>query len=205
MRKGISAINVFININNKKILNDVSLELSEADISVIAGHNGAGKSTLLKVLAKVLSPDTGKVLYHNDNFSIHSSFVFQKPVFLNRSVKDNLLYSLSCDKNQINANESIIFKYLDELNLLHLYNSPAKKLSSGEQQMIAFIRSVITKPSVLFLDEPTSSLDQKNKKYINNTLLELSKETKIIITSQSEDQTRLFTDKPILMQNGMII
>ncbi len=204
MHKIISVNGVSITINKKDILNNINLEIYDEGISVITGHNGAGKSTLLKIMAKILYPTEGNVSYNRDITHLASSFIFQKPIFLNRTVKDNLLYALKNSKEKSN-NESLIMEQLAKFDLSHLYNCPAKKLSSGEQQLIAFIRSIIIKPLILFLDEPTSSLDKKNKTLVNHMLLNLSESIKIIVTSQSMEQTKLFTDKPLVMQNGMLI
>lgn len=204
MHKIISVNGVSITINKKDILNNINLEIYDEGISVVTGHNGAGKSTLLKIMAKILYPTEGNVSYNRDITHLASSFIFQKPIFLNRTVKDNLLYALKNSKEKSN-NESLIMEQLAKFDLSHLYNCPAKKLSSGEQQLIAFIRSIIIKPLILFLDEPTSSLDKKNKTLVNHMLLNLSESIKIIVTSQSMEQTKLFTDKPLVMQNGMLI
>ena len=204
MHKIISVNGVSITINKKDILNNINLEIYDEGISVITGHNGAGKSTLLKIMAKILYPTEGNVSYNRDITHLASSFIFQKPIFLNRTVKDNLLYALKNSKEKSN-NESLIMEQLAKFDLSHLYNCPAKKLSSGEQQLIAFIRSIIIKPLILFLDEPTSSLDKKNKTLVNHMLLNLSESIKIIVTSQSMEQTKLFTDKPLVMQNGMLV
>ena len=205
MYKIITINRVSKSINSKEVLKDIHLDIYNEGISVITGHNGAGKSTLLKVIAKILSPTTGDISYNDNKDYLTSSFVFQKPVFLNRSVRDNLLYAIKNSKKGLNYKQSLITKQLKELGLSYLYHSPAKNLSLGEQQLVAFMRSIIVEPLILFLDEPTSSLDEKNKTLVNNLLLKLSKNIKIIMTSQSTDQIQLLTNKPIIMQNGMLI
>ena len=205
MCKIISIHNVSKNINGKDVLNNIDLEIYKKGISVITGHNGAGKSTLLKIIAGISYPDSGKITYPEKKYLSNSSFIFQKPIFLNRTVKDNLLFALNSQEEELEKKELLVNELLRKLEILHLYETPAKKLSSGEQQLIAFIRAIITKPSLLFLDEPTSNLDYKNEKLINDILLDISRDIKIIITCQSDKQIKLFTDKPIFMQNGMII
>ena len=79
------------------------------------------------------------------------------------------------------------------------------KLSSGEQQLISFIRSILLNPKILFLDEPTSNLDDNYTKIINHEILKLSKNIKVIIVSQSSVQIKKFTDTPIIMEGGKII
>ena len=88
MCKIISIHNVSKNINGKDVLNNIDLEIYKKGISVITGHNGAGKSTLLKIIAGISHPDSGKITYPEKNYLSNSSFIFQKPIFLNRTVKD---------------------------------------------------------------------------------------------------------------------
>ena len=111
MHKIISVNGVSITINKKDILNNINLEIYDEGISVITGHNGAGKSTLLKIMAKILYPTEGNVSYNRDITHLASSFIFQKPIFLNRTVKDNLLNALKNSKEKSN-NESLIMEQL---------------------------------------------------------------------------------------------
>ena len=194
--------NINLNIKNKKILKDINLEINYSDISVIIGHNGAGKTSLLKILSKLIVPSSGLITYNSEEFCQQSSFVFQKPIFFNQTVLENLKFSLLCKKIK---DTSIINSYLSEFNLLHLSNIQANKLSSGEQQLISFIRSLITNPKTLFLDEPTSNLDSYYKTLIENHILKISDYTKIIIISQNKRQIKLFSNNPISLHQGRIL
>ena len=202
----ISLNRVFYAIKDRKIINDITLNLYDKDITVIMGHNGAGKSTLLKLMANILKPSSGIILNGKmNNKRLQSSFVFQKPVLLNRSVMDNILHPLdynSADKNQkIKYIESNLSKY----NILYLLNSNAKKISAGEQQLVSIIRALITEPKVLFLDEPTANLDQEFQLIIEDLIMDLSSSMKIILVTHSMRQSQKFTSKPHLMNNGALI
>ena len=202
----ISLNRVFYTIKDQKIINDVSLDLYDRDITVIMGHNGAGKSTLLKLMANILKPSSGMILNGEmNNKRLQSSFVFQKPILLNRSVMDNILHPLDynwADKNQkIKYIESILSKY----NILHLLNFNAKKISVGEQQLVSIIRALITEPKVLFLDEPTANLDQEFQLIIEELIMDLSSSIKIILVTHSMCQSKKFSNKPHVMNNGALI
>ncbi len=197
--------NICKKISNRYILKNINLDINEKDIMVITGHNGAGKSTLLKILAQLTDASSGTVTYENNNIIKSLGFIFQKPIFLNRSVKNNLVYALSCKAKKQNDSDELILKHLINYNLMHIADVPAEKISSGEQQMISFIRSILLEPKILLLDEPTSNLDNYYTTIINEEILKLSKVMKIIIVSQSYDQIKKFTDEPIIMEDGKII
>jgi ABC-type multidrug transport system ATPase subunit len=192
-------------IVDRYVLENINLDIHDKDITVITGHNGAGKSTLLKILAGLSEATSGTMTYPDKEIIKKSSFIFQKPIFLNRSVKDNLLHALSCIGEKYISSENIIKKYLADYNLTHITELSAMKLSSGEQQLISFIRSILLNPKILFLDEPTSNLDDNYTKIINHEILKLSKNIKVIIVSQSSVQIKKFTDTPIIMEGGKII
>lgn len=196
---------IYKKIADRYILKNINLDIHDSGITVITGHNGAGKSTLLKILAGLSQPTSGTISYQDKHLIDSSGYIFQKPIFLNRSVKDNLLHALSCIGDKYVTSEDLISKYLTHYNLIHITNLSAMKLSSGEQQMISFIRSILLNPKILFLDEPTSNLDNSYTDIINQEILKLSKNIKIIIISQSSEQIKKFTGNPVIMENGEII
>jgi len=192
-------------LDNRLVLENINLDIHDKDITVITGHNGAGKSTLLKILAGLSEATSGAIKYQDKELIKSSSFIFQKPIFLNRSVKDNLLHALSCIGKKNTKSENLIKNYLANYNLTHITELSAMKLSSGEQQLISFVRSILLNPKILFLDEPTSNLDNNYTEIINHEILKLSKDIKVIIVSQSSVQIKKFTEMPIIMEGGKII
>ena len=86
-------------IADRYVLKNINLDIYNEDITVITGHNGAGKSTLLKLLARLSRATSGTITYQDENLIKKSGFIFQKPIFLNRSVRGNLLHALSCAGN----------------------------------------------------------------------------------------------------------
>ena len=209
-KKTLSKITIQLNDIGKKIadrhvLKNINLDIYDKDITVITGHNGAGKSTLLKILARLSKETSGILKYYDEDLIKSSGFIFQKPIFLNRSVKNNLLHALSCIGKSYALSENIITKHLAHYNLTHIVDVPAIKLSSGEQQLLSFIRSMLLNPKMLFLDEPTSNLDNNYSSIINEEILKLSNTIKIIIVSQSVDQIKKFTNNPVIMEGGKII
>ena len=183
----------------RKILRDIDIKLSRTGISVIYGENGAGKTTLLRLMAGFIKPESGHIIYCDN---LRSSFVFQKPILLRRSVEDNLLHVLMID-NSISKFSALqkIKEMLSKYDLNHLAQEYAFNLSGGQQQMISIIRALITKPNIIFCDEPTSNLDMKNKLIVEDLLKEKSRINKIILITQNEDQSNKIADEVYKLDN----
>ncbi|MDA7841246.1 ATP-binding cassette domain-containing protein [Gammaproteobacteria bacterium] len=177
----------------KIILHDINIKLSKKGISVIYGENGAGKTTLLRLMSGILQSNKGNIYYCND---FKPSFIFQKPILLRRTVEDNLLHILMINNNMSKSDalwqvRDILSKY----NLADISKEYAFKLSGGQQQMVSILRSLIVKPNILFCDEPTSNLDNKNRLLVEEILREKSKMNKIILVTQDETQSRKMADE----------
>ena len=190
---------IYYKRNTKNILSDINLKIDNTDITIITGHNGAGKSTLLKIISGIIKPTSGTI-DTKINILSNSSFVFQKPIFFRRSVKENISYVLYA-KNKPYS-ESLINEYLEHFRLSHLSDVLAQNLSLGEQQLISFIRAIITDPKLIFLDEPTSNLDRNYKEIINNEISDISKKTKVFMITQNDSETKMHTLNPIVIENG---
>ena len=197
--------NVSLTINAKAIINNMSLIIKSTGVSVITGHNGAGKSTLLRLMAGFIKPSKGRIIYHEVDNKLPIGFVFQKSVLLNRSVKNNLLHALTCAKYQdTGENKKLIKEILEKNNVKHLTEMPAQKLSIGEQQIISILRALIIKPSILYLDEPTSSLDPQYTKIVEDLIMKTSKHTKIVLVTQSPRHLKMFSDNIMHLAQGKI-
>ena len=148
-------------INNKKIIKEVTCNIEEG-VTVIKGPNGAGKTTFLKLLFGMIHPTSGSITRHFEMNDSEISFVFQEPVFLNRSVADNLKHVLDCKLIKKKDWTGIIHKIISEYSLEHILNVQVKDLSGGELQLLSLIRSMISNPRIIMYDEPTNNLDVQN-------------------------------------------
>ena len=177
----------------KIILHDINIKLSKKGISVIYGENGAGKTTLLRLMSGILQSNKGNIYYCND---FKPSFMFQKPILLRRTVEDNLLHILMINNNMSKSDAlSQVRDLLSKYDLVDISKEYAFKLSGGQQQMVSILRSLIVKPNILFCDEPTSNLDNKNRLLVEEILREKSKMNKIILVTQDETQSRKMADE----------
>lgn len=189
-------------INNKKIIDIDKLSITKEGVSFIIGPNGAGKTTLLKILSRIIAPTYGTVEYLND---YGSAYVFQDPIFLNRTVVENLKYVLEIKMNKrLACEDEHISNILDEYQLLHIKNVNANDLSGGEKQIISLIRAILTRPKILFLDEPTSNLDSIYKDMIQKIITNYSINNKVVWITQGSQYKHSADSQIIELSKGML-
>ena len=192
-------------INNTYILKDINCDIINKSITVIKGHNGAGKTSFLRLLFGLDTPTSGYVHRNFDHDNTEISYLFQNSIFLNRSVKENLIHILKCKKISKRNWEDIILDALIKFNLAYLYNHNINVLSGGELQLLAVIRSILIQPDILFLDEPTNNLDKKNISYISKMIMELNnKGSTVIIVCHDELLLKNFEYNEITFEKGLL-
>ncbi len=201
--------NVCMRVGNKDLFHNTNLDISDLPISSIYGPNGSGKSTLLKIIAGLVRPNIGVIKFNNKvrlNTS-HYSFFFQKILFLNRSVFDNLYYVLCAKGFKHDYAIKLIYDHARDYDVNSLLKRNPINLSGGEQQIIAFIRSIITQPKVLFLDEPFLNLDSHFSDQIEDTLINLYKKTntKILLISHDFQQVERISNEIFEIKNKSVI
>jgi len=134
------------------------LEIASGGVSVILGPNGAGKSLLLRILHGMIRPDEGRVSF-GEGPPCRQGMVFQNPVLLRRSTAANISYALRVQGCPRHRRRLRLRELLELGGLAGQARQPARTLSGGERQRLAMLRALAAEPEVLFLDEPTSSLD----------------------------------------------
>ena len=195
-------------------LRDISLNIRRGDFFLLLGPTGAGKSLLLETILGIKKPDAGRILLDGQNITSRPpeqrdiAYVPQDlGLFPNMSPLDNILFGARIRKID---NETIRrrLEYLTEhLNLGPIISRPSIfTLSGGEKQRIAFARAIITKPRVLFLDEPFSALDSYIKREVQFQLKRLQKTIDLTIFHVTHDQEEAFlmADHMAVMINGAI-
>jgi len=188
------------------LLNNISFELNAKSLTIVMGANGAGKSLLLRALHGLVKPSAGKVYWNNKTLSLEirqrQAMLFQRPVLFRRSVAANVDYALALG----HSSESLTREeLLDEVGLLELASRPARLLSGGEQQRLAFARALATSPDVLFLDEPTSSLDPASALLLEKLIQRQHQiGTKIIFVTHDIGQARRLADDVIFLHAGRV-
>ena len=185
MSKIYSTQDLSYEINDRKIIKEVTCSIEEG-ITVIKGPNGSGKTTFLKLLFGMINPTNGNIVRHFNTKNMEISFVFQEPIFLNRSVEDNLKHVLYCKSIKKKDWRKIIHKIVTEYSLEHLLKSQIKDLSGGELQLLSLIRSMIINPSILLYDEPTNNLDDDNIELVTKIIKDINNQgLSLIMVSHS--------------------
>ncbi len=193
-------------IGDARLVDAVNLTIPDGSLSVVMGANGAGKSLLLRLLHGLLTPTAGAVLWGgkpmSDTVRSRQAMVFQRPVLLRRSVEANIRFVLKLHKSFLNKR---IEDILSEVGLAAQASQPARLLSGGEQQRLSLARALATEPQVLFLDEPTASLDPASTAAIEDIVKKAHRHgTKIVFVTHDIGQARRLADDVVFMDRGRL-
>ena len=187
-------------VSFRDIIQPLSLEIDAGPSTIILGANGAGKSVLMRLMHGLLVPSSGTIAWSSSG---RQAMVFQRPVMLRRSALDNVLYALDVAGQ---ADERIAREALAEVGLAHLAHRPARVLSGGEQQRLALARAWALHPEVLFLDEPTASLDPTATREIETVIRAFDAAgTKLVMATHNLGQARRLGDEVIYLHQGRVL
>jgi tungstate transport system ATP-binding protein len=191
-----------------RLLDDVSFNLQAGRRTVLLGPNGAGKSLLLRLCHGLLTPTSGEVRWSFDGreSARRQAMLFQHPVMLRRSAVGNITHALAAHGVARGDRLPRAHAALALAGLSHVARRPARVLSGGEQQRLALARAWATEPEVLFLDEPTSSLDPAATRAVE-TLIEgfHAAGTKIVMATHDLAQARRIADEIIFLHKGRLL
>lgn len=203
---------------------DVDVSIGN-ELLVIEGASGAGKTTILNCLSGLITPDSGhiavddRVLFDDKariNISTekrHIGYLFQNyALFPNMSVRNNVLYGLRNKRGFRHRQERReMLDYADytmeTLGISHLADKRPTHISGGEKQRVALARAMVTKPSLMLLDEPFSALDENTKEKIYEEFMAFKDTLRIptVLITHNHRETELFADKNITLKEGRII
>jgi len=188
------------------LIKDLNLTLDKGTRTIIVGPNGAGKSLLLRLCHGLIAPTEGAISWAKKEAHCHQAMVFQRPVMLRRSVAANIHYPLALRKTKKAECADIVDDVLTKTGLLRLANTQARVLSFGEQQRLAIARAWVLKPEVLFLDEPTASLDPSATHQIEELVNTIHAQgTKIIMTTHDLGQAKRLADDILFLHRGRLL
>lgn len=200
--------NVSVLARGNPILNEVSLAIDPGGPTVLIGPNGSGKTTLLRVLMGLIPPARGRVLRggREDVSPARCSIVFQRPAMLRRSTAGNILYALAAAGIPRSGRATLCVELLALVGLSALAAQPARKLSGGEQQRLALARALAKNPAVLFLDEPTASLDPAATKAVEDVIRDVAAQgIKVVMATHDLGEARRLADEIVLMHRGRVV
>lgn len=183
--------------NGNKALYDIDMVIDPGKTTALVGLSGAGKSTIVNLLVKFYEPDSGRIKldgvdireydtkYLRDNVGL----VLQKNHIFDGSIEDNILYGKpSATHEEVVEAAKKAYIYDQIMQLPHRFESKATDLSGGQQQRIAIARMFLKNPPIIFLDEPTASLDAIATEQIKNSIDAIKKDRTVIIISHSISQ-----------------
>ncbi|WP_299629431.1 ATP-binding cassette domain-containing protein [uncultured Tateyamaria sp.] len=191
----------------KRLVGPVDLSLDGQGLCVVIGPNGAGKTTLLRLMHGTARLTAGRINWACDTAEArhHQAFVFQRPIVLRRTVEENLTYPLRLRRVAKAVARRSAQEWAERVGLSDLLCHRAGVLSGGEQQKLAIARALITEPALVFLDEPTASLDGRATREIEGILSHAKANgTRLILSTHDMGQARRVADKVVFMLGGKV-
>lgn len=210
--------NITKSFGSLQVLKGIDLQIEKGEVVSIVGPSGAGKSTLLQIMGTLDTPDTGSVLIGDTDVTQlsqkemarfrnqHLGFVFQFHQLLPEftALENVMIPALIANRSQKETKERAK-ELLDFLGLSDRAEHKPNELSGGEKQRVAVARALMNKPSVILADEPSGSLDSKNKAELHQLFFDLRDQlgqTFVIVTH--DEALAVLTDRTIHLKDGMI-
>ena len=210
--------NIYKSFGSLQVLKGVNLQVKKGEIVCIIGQSGAGKTTLLQIMGTLDKPDKGQVLFDGkDVFSLnetalaefrnkHIGFIFQFHQLLPEftALENVMMPALIARMDEQEARQRAL-QLLDELGLKERVAHKPNQLSGGEKQRVAAARAMMMQPTVILADEPSGSLDSKNKTELHHLLLEMrDKYNQTIVIVTHDKELAAISDRVIEMRDGIV-
>lgn len=199
-------------VEQKQILQDVNFAIDEHAFLTLVGPSGSGKSTTLKLIASLISPSEGQILYKQKNindlepvkYRRQVSYCFQEPSLFGKTVRENLNFPYQIRKKEVD--EQRLKTLLKQVDLSgDFLDKDITSLSGGEKQRVALIRNLVFLPEVLLLDEVTTGLDDQSKEIVHGLIKNVHQKG-VTILQVTHDQSEIkAASKTIKMQKGGIV
>jgi tungstate transport system ATP-binding protein len=206
--------NIFKKYNGEPILNDCSFSFNKSGTYVLTGPNGSGKSTFLRICSLLEEPDMGEVNFYSEGVFVKKDIGLKRRLTLllpkigvfNTTVFKNVSYGLKIRNLKVGEIEKRVNSALDFVGLRNKKTQKALTLSSGETQRLGIARALVIDPELIFLDEPTASVDQKNTEIIEDIILKMKNDGKstVVITTHDMAQAERLADKLLVLKNGKL-
>lgn len=201
-----------------EVVRGVNLEVKEGEFVAIVGESGSGKSTLLYLLSGAEKATQGKVELFGKSIDELSddeiarlrrekfSFVYQYDNLIsNLTASENIVLPLLLDKKDLKAEQSKVDELIDYLGIRHCTDKFPREISGGEQQRVALARALAIEPSLIFLDEPTGSLDTVMGKQVMELLKEINIERSVALVMVTHSKSHAeYASRTIEIVDGKI-
>ena len=190
------------------IIDRLSLRLEYGAPTILIGPNGAGKTTLLRLAMGLMRASSGRITWGGRDYvpPTRRAFVFQRPAMLRRSAAANIRYALASAGVERSGRSRRTAELLTLVGLDAIGERPARKLSGGEQQRLALARALAKDPQILFLDEPTASLDPAATKAIEDVVRAVAaRGIKVVMSTHDLGEAKRIAGEIVLMHRGRIV
>jgi tungstate transport system ATP-binding protein len=190
------------------ILDRVSINIMPGAPTVLIGPNGSGKTTFLRAAMGLIPLSRGHIRWGGRETSppTRRAIVFQRPVMLRRSAAGNISYALAAAGVPRSEREQRIADLLSLVGLEDFSDRPARRLSGGEQQRLSLARALARDPAVLFLDEPTASLDPAATKAIEDIVRAIgARGIKVVMATHDLGEAKRLAGEIVLLHRGSVI
>lgn len=194
--------------NDVTILDGINLKFAAGSPTVLIGPNGSGKTTLLRIAMGLLAPSSGRMTWAGRERHPPSrrGFMFQRPTMLRRSAAGNIRYALKAASVPRHLLDGRVDELLNRVGLEGLGGRPARRMSGGEQQHLALARALARDPAVLFLDEPTASLDPAATKAFEDVVQSIvAQGIKIVMSTHDLGEARRLAGEIVMLHQGRVI
>ena len=213
MDKSIVVKNLSKNYSNKEAVKNINFEIEKNEILGLLGPNGCGKTTTIAMMLGLLKPTKGQVLINGMDIETNRIHLLHKMNFISPyielpkklTVRENLtvygkLYGVLNIKNRLDY-------LIEKLRLAEFINKKTGELSSGQKNRASLAKALINDPSILFLDEPTASLDPEIGDFIRTFIEKIAKEKNmsILLASHNMNEVKRLCGRVLMMKDGIII
>ena len=213
MDKSIVVKNLSKNYSNKEAVKNINFEIEKNEILGLLGPNGCGKTTTIAMMLGLLKPTKGQVLINGMDIETNRIHLLHKMNFISPyielpkklTVRENLtvygkLYGVLNIKNRLDY-------LIEKLRLVEFIDKKTGELSSGQKNRASLAKALINDPSILFLDEPTASLDPEIGDFIRTFIEKIAKEKNmsILLASHNMNEVKRLCGRVLMMKDGIII
>jgi tungstate transport system ATP-binding protein len=199
-----------VSFGDTRALRGVTLSLQRGDRLLLVGANGSGKTTLIRLLHELLQPDvTGNMQTHAlvpEDRALRGAMVFQRPFLMSLSVRWNVLLGLWLHGVPAFERDKRCQQALQRVGLASLASRRARELSGGQQQRLALARAWALQPDILFLDEPTASLDPGAKREVEALVQDFAADgVTLVMSTHNLGQARRLGTRVAYLEAGTLV
>jgi putative ABC transport system ATP-binding protein len=200
-------------IEGKRLVEDVSIQVSQGEVLAIVGPSGAGKSSFLRLINRLDEPSSGSVLLEGQDYREieprllrrRVGMVLQAPNLFPGTVASNLAYGPRQRGERVAPDQ--IERLLEQVTLLGYQDRDIEGLSGGEAQRVSLARTLMNSPEILLLDEPTSALDPASEQEVEALLMRIIRDQRLtcLIVTHDIEQAKRLAERAMLMRAGKLV